>query len=233
MRSTPISTACITGWGQPIDALKSIAPEDAIHVDFARHNSANAALLEISNCAKECELVIGWSLGGQLALRAIATGMLRPRKLVLLAAPFQFVRKEHPPIGMPKDTFAQFLENYEKNPKATLKKAWGLIAMDDSNEQHVREYLNAHDKDQLIHYPWLAWLHILESYSCHNLYLEEAPETLILHGNKDLVVYPEQSDHIKALLPHATLKTLEGCGHAPHWHDSKQVRTLIEEFIHV
>lgn len=225
-------TACLTGWGQPADALKSIAP-DAIHIDYTRHSSANAALLEITAQAREAHLLIGWSLGGQLALRAIATGMIAPKKLVLIAAPYQFVKSPVLPIGMPADTFATFKQNYANNPIATLNKAWALIAKDDDNAHHVRERLAAQDKEQLSHYPWEAWLTILEQYNCRNLYLDEAPETLIIHGDKDYVVYPQQSEKMLTILPKATLHTLKGCGHAPHWHNSQHIQELIAAHAHV
>ncbi|NBX30079.1 alpha/beta fold hydrolase, partial [bacterium] len=179
--------ACLSGWGQPHDALECVAP-GATHIDYARHDSANAALLHIAAHARDHDVVIGWSLGGQLAVRAIAAGMLRTRALVLIAAPFQFVKNAQLPLGMPQDLFATFRANFARKPHATLNKAWELIAKDDSNDHHVRGQLATQDREAVLRGHWLAWLDLLEQYSAQGLLIENAPPTLLVHGEKDLVV---------------------------------------------
>ncbi len=228
--------ACLSGWGQPADALASIIPPSATsitHIDYARHESANAALLHIAEKAKGCDMVVGWSLGGQLALRAIASGIFHPSRLVLIAAPFQFVKNAALPLGMPRDLFEKFRDNYDKTPLATLKKAWELISKDDSNAQTVRNHLLATDKEELLTKNWGNWLQILENFTCKDLYTAESPPTLLIHGDRDLVVYPEQSEKMLTILPRARLETFPGCGHAPHWHDAARVQSLITAHAHV
>ncbi|MBY0406517.1 MAG: alpha/beta hydrolase [Rickettsiales bacterium] len=222
--------ACISGWGQPANALESLVPEraTATHVDYARHDSVSAAILHIAEKARGCNMVVGWSLGGQLALRAIASGMLKPERLVLLSTPFQFVKNESLPIGMPTDTFAKFQENYAKNPERTLKKAWELIAKDDTNAETVQNRLNAQDKTEVLNKNWGHWLEILQNYSCKELHTAETPPTILVHGNRDLVVFHEQSEQLMGILPAARLETLPGCGHAPHWHAPEHLKALIE-----
>lgn len=224
--------ACLSGWGQPANALASLVP-GALHIDYSRHSSANAALLEIAAQARGHEIIIGWSLGGQLALRAIAAGLVKARKLVLIAAPFQFVSQAQNPLGMPQDMFEKFRANYERNPEQTLHKAWELIAKDDANEETVRSHLLAQDRAAVLRQPWLYWLDALSSYSCESLYVDETPDTLIIQGARDLVVYPEQANALKGLLPAAKLHRLGGSGHAPHWHDGAMLNQLIMEFTHV
>jgi len=221
-------TLTISGWGQPHDALAHLAPT-AKHIDFARHQSAHAALLDIAAHNPTPDLVIGWSLGGQLAVRAIAAGILKPKKLVLIAAPFQFVKRPELPIGMPRDLFDKFRDNYARNPLQTLTKAWELIHKDDTNEQIVRAHLEKHDKQALLTKDWLRWLDLLEEFSCENLYLADFPPTILIHGDGDLVVYPEQSVYFAKAIPHAKHIILPGCGHAPHWHAAQLVKQVIHE----
>jgi pimeloyl-ACP methyl ester carboxylesterase len=217
----------ISGWGQPHDALSALFPE-ARPVDFARHSSVSAALLDIAAHAPEPDMVIGWSLGGQLLVRAIAAGMLKPRKLVLIATPFQFVKTAELPMGMPRDLFDKFRDNYRRNPEQTLTKAWELICKDDTNAKEISAHLALHDKKALLAKDWLRWLELLEAFSCKDLHMADFPSTLLIHGDRDLVVYPEQSLHFAQAIPHAKLFTIEGCGHAPHWHDADKVREAIQ-----
>lgn len=214
----------ISGWGQPHDALSSIAP-DATHVDYAQLSNAEAALAAIAKAAAGHDLVVGWSLGGQLAVRAIAAGMITPKKLVLIATSFRFVKKKNG-IGMPRDTFQMFRDNYAANPERTLKKAWELIAYNDTREQEVKRHLARQDMKKALAGNWLAWLDDLEHFSCEGLVFKDFPSTLLIHGDCDAVVRHEQSQRFMEALPEARLVTIPGCGHAPHWHDAAEMQRL-------
>jgi len=154
---------------------------------------------------------------------------LKPRKLVLISAPFQFVKTPEIPIGMPRDLFDKFRDNYERNPLQTMSKAWELIHKDDTIAASVRDHLAKHDKQIVIGKNWLGWLDILGDFTCEGLHLADFPPTIIIHGDRDLVVYPEQSAYFSKAIPHAKLMMISGCGHAPHWHNTDAVRKLIYE----
>ena len=229
----------LSGWGQPHNALHDVAP-GALAIDYARHTSAQAALLDMAAQAKDASTIIGWSLGGQLAVRAIASGLLKPKKLVLIAAPFQFVA--HPPsclppqaggLGMPADLYQIFRDNYAANPERTLVKAWATIVKGDTKAHDIRRHLERQDKSVLISKPWLAWLDVLHSFSCSDLTFADFPPTLLIHGREDAVVYHAQSEKFTAAIQGAKLVTLEGCGHAPQWHSTALIQQLISDFTHV
>lgn len=215
----------LSGWGQPADALKIIAP-DAVFVNFADLD-APFALDAIAEAGKDCDLAIGWSLGGQLLVRAVAAGMMRPKKLALIAPSFRFV-KQGGGIGMPQDTFRMFRDNYAANPKRTLKKAWDLIAYRDAREAKVKEHLARQDIKKALAGNWLSWLDDLEQFSCETLVFKDFPPSILIHGDRDEVVYPEQARRFMDVLPQARLELFRGCGHAPHWHDAEKVRELIQ-----
>lgn len=228
----------VSGWGQPADALAAVAP-DAAFVNFADLD-ARFTLDAIAEAGKDCELAIGWSLGGQLLVRAIAAGMMRPKKLVLVATSFQFVASPllPPPasggsknIGMPRDTFRMFRDNYAENPERTLRKAWDLIAYGDTREAEVKKHLAREDMKKALAGNWLAWLDDLERFSCEGLVLDDFPPTLLIHGDRDAVVRYEQSERFLERLPQARLVTFSGCGHAPHWHDAKRAKEEIKNHV--
>lgn len=211
----------LSGWGQPYHALEHIAPE-ADHVDYTA-----------SEIMSEHDAIIGWSLGGQLAVRAIAAGRAKPKKLVLIAAPFQFVATPEKKLGMPRDQFDKFRDNYAKNPARTLTKAWELIAKNDSKAEHIRTRSGAYDITQEQQRPWLEWLDNLNAFSCDVLDFSDFPPTLLIHGAGDVVVSAEQSHAFAKAIPQAKQFILPESGHAPHWHDEALVRRAIEEFLHV
>lgn len=218
----------LSGWGQPYDALEPIV-SSATHFDYSDFENVPDALGALAEVGKNYDALIGWSLGGQLAVRAISAGLIRPKKLVLIGAPFQFVRSDFLNLGMPQDQFQKFRDNYANNSARTLAKAWELVAIGDKNSEIVKEHLQKQNKDKMLAKNWLNWLDLLNGFSCNSLDFSNFPHTLLLHGAQDLVVSHNQAQEFAKNIPSAKHILLENSGHAPHWHDSAQVRKHILE----
>lgn len=223
----------LSGWGQQHGTLADIVPKDAAHFDYADYTDIERALHGIADAARGCDVVVGWSLGGQLAVRAVAAGLMRPNKLVLIGVPFQFVHSDKHKIGMPRDTFSKFRNNYEKNPARTLSKAWDLIVLNDKNHEQVMVQLEKYDKAKMLKKDWLRWLDMLDGFSCRELDFSGFPPSLILQGAQDAVVGHTQAHEFAKMIPQAKHIILPDAGHAPHWHDPHLVRQHIEEYLRV
>ncbi len=224
-------SCALSGWGQPHDALVTIAP-GAVHVDYAVHADIPAALTTIEREAAGADAVIGWSLGGLLAVLAMAKGILAPKRLVLIGTPYQFVKSDVLPLGMAEDTYLQFRGNYAENPARTLKKAHALIAHGDRCADGVQA-LARQAGQRMPPREWLFWLDALGGLSAEALSFAHFPPALLLHGRNDAVVGFGQAERFHARLPNSQLHVFEGCGHAPHWHDAGVVNALVGAFIHV
>lgn len=224
--------ACLSGWGQSPAALSHLWP-GATSIDYAALPGEAEALARIEAQARGCELLIGWSLGGQLLVRAVAERRLSPRALVLIATPYQFVAQPGLTLGMPREVYRKFCDNFGRYPQKTLKKAWELIHLDDKNGENVRLQLEKQDKDAILAQNWHEWLQYLDRFTCKTLSMTRFPPTLIVHGTQDHVVRYEQSGHFHAAIPQARLLTLEDCGHAPHWHDADALRAAIGAILDV
>lgn len=217
--------ATLTGWGHPHDALAAIAP-DARHIDYAQLTDWDAALTHAADAAQNAQIVIGWSLGGFIAAHLIAERLIRPEKLVLISAPFQFVASASVPAGMGRQTFDQFRDNYRISSERTLKKSYQLIMKDDKHASHIATHLNT-SKERLADHDWLFWLNQLEARSCEGLDFSHFPHTILIHGSHDAVTSSDQAQLFATRLPNATTHIIEDCGHAPHWHDTARVKGLI------
>ena len=218
----------LSGWGQPYDALADLLPE-ATHMEYAHHEAIDQALDSIADTGQGYDVIIGWSLGGQLAARAIAAGKIKPKKLVLLATPFQFVEIGKNGIGMKRDTFEIFYHNFMKNPARTLNKAWDLVHYMDTQAKFIKDQLSTFSKDAVLTRNWLNWLALINGYSCKELDFQSFPPTLIVHGTRDAVVGVEQAECFVKHIASARLEIWQDCGHAPHWHDRNRLRSLIME----
>lgn len=222
----------LSGWGQPHDSLKVIAP-DALHVAYGHYTKPDQALSSIAQHAVGADVVIGWSLGAQLALRATLAGLMKPKRLVLIAPPFQFVRNQTRQIGMPRDQFEKFAANYHKNPERTLIKSHELLVMNDKYADHIRrQYFPVQFKPSADS-NWQHWLSELEQFSFSVLPHAEIPPTLLIHGKNDVVVGHEHSDYFLDSFPNITRVSLDECGHAPHWHHPEYISEIIKDHCRV
>lgn len=215
-----MSSLILSGWTQPIDALAAIAP-DAQQFDYSRYDSPEASFEGLENF-KHTQHVIAWSMGGQLALRAIAAGVLAPEHLTLIAAPYQFVGQG----GMDPLTFEQFRANYARNPARTKTRFHGLVAKGDKDFSRVMEMLGHHPEVENTA-RWLPWLDDLGQASLAGMDLSAAPPTLLLHGTEDHIVPFGQSARLAAQLPQVELSCWDEVGHAPHVHDATRLRAEI------
>ncbi len=223
------TTITLTGWGQPAEALQALVPH-ARPVCYAALADTKRALALIAEEGANAQTVIGWSLGGQLAVRAIAQGMIHPKKLILIATPYQFVESDTLLLGMKQDTFDTFKHNYAVNPKRTLRKAHALIALGDSKQEQVRHMLEQQSIEALLEIDWYYWLSELEHFSCQSLSYHNFPETILIHGLQDAVVAPAQLHAFDGRLPKTVIHCIDGgVGHAPHWHDPDRLTRIMNE----
>ncbi len=209
----------LSGWGQPHDALRVVLP-GAVHLDYSEAQDVERAMAMLVREAASAHTVVGWSLGGQLAVRAVANKVIAPRLLVLIAAPFQFVEQDTLPLGMDRSAFAQFCEQYQANPKRALRKFSALVTYGDANRDEVTARLGEPNSSV----DWLAWLEELANFSAEPLDFSGFPPTILLHGLQDAVVSADQSRAYADRIPQATLELWPHAAHAPHLHDVERFR---------
>jgi pimeloyl-[acyl-carrier protein] methyl ester esterase len=174
------------------------------------------------------DLAIGWSLGGQLLVRAVAAGRVTPKALLLLGAPFQHVADAHFPQGVPLGAASEYRENYRHAPMETLKQFMGYIGYGDRFATRIIRSLNQHIT------LWdngLFWLDELMRTSCRILDFSRFPKTILVHGTEDKVISPENAKAFKAKIPHAELLLWSDCGHAPHLHNPDVLRKVIANHV--
>lgn len=214
-----MTTLLLSGWTQPTDALAHLA-DDAVLFDYSDYATPDEAI-EAMRKIKPTHAV-GWSMGGQLALRAMTAGAIAPKHLTLIAAPQRFVGAH----GMGQETFHLFRESYATDPARTKMRFNGLIAKGDARMREVMEMLGHHPKVEDVA-RWLGWLDDLGRYEFPHATLASAVPILIIHGMNDHIVPHAQGEQLARQLPNATLNSWANVGHAPHVHDVVRVRAEI------
>ena len=144
---------CLSGWGQKFDSLEFIFNEanfDPFFVssfDYLQFDNFDKFVSNFQSQNLNPEIVIGWSLGGQNALRLIEAEIIKPKLLILIAPPFQMVKNEKIKAAMAKNTFEEFYNNFTNAPDRTLKQFAVLTAMNDKNASQIAKNLDICDKN--------------------------------------------------------------------------------------
>ncbi|MDA7978402.1 MAG: alpha/beta hydrolase [Pirellulales bacterium] len=219
-------TLTLSGWGHAPDTLRLISP-DAECLDYTSFRDTDEVFEQMAKRARSVDRIIAWSLGGQLAVRAIAAKIIRPRLLTLIATPYQFVETADLPLGMDRSQFAEFRERYIRDPQKTLKKAWNLVAWNDARARAVRQAMRSQDFNRVAEVDWLPWLDVLGAFSCEEIDFSGFPNTLLVHGKNDAVVHYLHSLRFADRIENATLLVWNQCGHAPHWYDGVKLQRWI------
>lgn len=224
-----MSVLAINGWAQKADSIRSILPESADLVGYGDCNNVEEVFKRIAATNPEPDVMVGWSLGGQLALRAVAAGVARPKKLVLLGAPYQMVADKHFKGGTPKMMVLASRAALATNAEFMLREFQaGMLAKGDSKEAAIKATAPAY-LAPVEGMEWLFWFDELERFSCRHLDFSGFPPTHIIHGDNDAVIPFANAEHLHAQIAGSTLHKLEKCGHAPHWHDENFVKTIITD----
>ena len=130
----------ITGWGGGAELLKPLheALEQQGH-SVERINIFNVlnddVLQQHVELAVEYDVIIGWSLGGQLAtilVNQIQQQYAEQKVLITLASNPCFVAQADWITAMPVETFMQFKQSFEQDAITTLKR-FGLLVCQGAN----------------------------------------------------------------------------------------------------
>jgi pimeloyl-ACP methyl ester carboxylesterase len=223
----------LAGWAQKPSSLNSILSSfpsyQIIHFDYSRFSNTQDCFIALKNLNIQPKIIAGWSLGGQIAARTIATKIFNPELLILLSTPFEFVKSPKIAAAMPEASFDVFRENFVKNSARTLEKFSLLMMIGDSKrakELADNLYLTEENYQNLI-----FWLDELKHFSGHDLNFTDFPKTLIIHGQGDMVVNILQAKIFADKINNSSLKILANCGHFPHISNFSEVQNFIQPYL--
>jgi pimeloyl-ACP methyl ester carboxylesterase len=243
---------CLSGWAQSSNSLDCVTAKLAnnyqiINFDYSQFYNIESCFLAIKNLEIDPEIILGWSLGGQIATRLIAKKIFSPKLLILISAPFQFVKLSSSgssfgssfgslannnfciPAAMPERTFKTFRQNFILNSTQTLEKFSVLMMMNDKNR--AKELAKNLCINQNNYVNLAFWLDELGKFSCFDLNFSHFPQTIILHGEEDLVVHHSQAKIFAKKIIDSKINIIVNCGHCPHISHSILITKIICDFV--
>jgi pimeloyl-[acyl-carrier protein] methyl ester esterase len=168
-------------------------------------------------CALDRPLILGWSLGAQVALRAFPSIRRRIAGLVLVGATPRFTAAEGWPHGLPARQVEVLAQRFRRDPARTRARFLADLLAPAEREALGGERLAA--LDGAMPPPEtgaaLAGLEALATVDLRPGLADVDRPLLVLHGAEDPICPAGAGRALAAAVPGAELAVLEGAGHAP------------------
>jgi malonyl-CoA O-methyltransferase len=238
-----INLALLHGWGcdsrtwQPlVESLKNHASLTLIDLPgFGSRSvlpefSLDAVLDVIAAQLPEKSIVMGWSLGGMLAIQLAARFPERVTAVISLAANLKFVASADYIPAMPRAVNRQFNQSFAQDPQATLKLFGGLLVQGDANERALLKQLRRNDAAEVSD-NWLQALQLLSVLDNREAFVQLQQPGLHILAEKDALVPIAAAAVMRDLNASQQVVELENTAHALHWSKPQEVVNLVAQFL--
>jgi len=244
--SQPVSDDIVLlhGWGSASQSWQPLIP--------ALQNSANVIALDLpgfgnspvipefaldavvqliaAQLPAKCVL-IGWSLGGMLAVQIAARYPHKISRLITLATNAKFVASRDYETAMPLAVNRQFNKGFASDPQSTLKLFGGLLAQGDTNERALLKKIRALAEPDKINPNWLQALALLAQLDNREAFVQLTQPGLHLLAEKDALVPVAVAQALAQFNSQQTVQVSAGAAHALHWSHPELVVQAIQDFI--
>lgn len=179
-------------------------------------------------------VVMGWSMGVQVALQAFPALRSRVAALILVGGTPRFTTCDGYPHGKPavevKGMEVRLRRDYQKTMGDFFKGMFAEGEMDAAQYQRIVHeiVMGGRSPD---HEAARQALQILSAADLRQQLPDVDRPVLLVHGELDTICPAGASVYMAQRLPQATLKLIPGCGHAPFMTRPEEFNAVVREFL--
>jgi pimeloyl-[acyl-carrier protein] methyl ester esterase len=232
------------GWGFTgaiwSELAARLAPRFRVHApDLPGHGRAPAcspytmeALAEAiaQGAPRRCH-VVGWSLGGEIALAWARRAPRQVRRLALIGATPCFAARPGWPCATPRAALREFERRLAEDRAGTLARFVAAQAKGDARARRLAATLARTSAGAAPDGVLAAGLDALAAADLRGRLHEVTQPVLVLHGARDRIVPPAAGRRLAAALPNARFEPMRSCGHAPFLSQPGKVARALREFL--
>jgi pimeloyl-[acyl-carrier protein] methyl ester esterase len=177
--------------------------------------------------------VLGWSLGGMLALKLTSCSQERVEKLIMMASSAKFVQAENWKAAQTKAVMQQFSEQLEQDAAMTIKRFASLQAQGTEASEKITRQLRAilaqAPKPSLLGLK--SGLSVLETLDLRDKLSDIKTPILMLLGEHDQLV-PQAVGHLSQTF-NSAVKThiVKDAAHVPFMSHQDETYRTVEQFL--
>ena len=241
------SLLMIHGWGvnseiwvSLVDELKLFASVYLIDLP-GMGGSSSISPYTLDNIAKEIKAnvpikkfnILGWSLGGQVAMSLAIRMPEFVEKLILMSTTPCFVEKKDWSYGVNKQFFSNFEMEAKQNLNNSLMKFFLIQTRDIDDSKNVMKFL----KNKFIELKdenkggMESALNVLKETDLRNEVQKIDKPTLIIAGDKDRLTSSKASIWLYEKIKGATLKEIKGANHMPFISHRETMTESVKKFL--
>lgn len=234
------------GWGCDNQSWQPLVPvlqafADVIVVDLPGFGASapapgfdlDAVLQRIEECLPSRCVLVGWSLGGMLAVALAERCPDRVQRVITLASNLSFVARPGWPDAMAPAVNRRFNGSFQADPALAWRRFTGLMAQGDSTERDLLKRLRQAFKGPAANAEaWHDALQQLAQIDNRERFQRLAQPGLHIYAGADALVPSAAADAVAALgQRQQRVQVIAGAGHALHWSRPVEVAESIGRFL--
>ena len=173
--------------------------------------------------------LVGWSMGGRVALKLYELYKELMGSLVLVATTPHYLKTPDYPYGIPRKFFTDLKERIKADPQKGLNYFRNLVFAKEKNPKELKDVFiekQAADIAQLF-----AVLDSLEFEDLRPILPTITAPTLLVHGELDQVCYLGNSEYMAGQIKGSRLEIIKGAAHAPFLTKPEVFNRIVLEFL--
>jgi pimeloyl-[acyl-carrier protein] methyl ester esterase len=174
--------------------------------------------------------VVGWSLGGEIALAWARRAPRQVRRLALIGATPCFAARPGWPCATPRAVLREFGRRLADDRAGTLARFIAAQAKGDARGRRLAGTLARASADKTPDGVLAAGLDVLLAADLRGKLGDVGQPALVLHGAHDRIVPPAAGRRLAAGLPDARFELMRSCAHAPFLSQPGKVVQRLREF---
>ena len=221
----------IHGWASVPDVwhglIEKLDHDNVINLALPGYDGAeadwqNPVASILPHIPEQCHLV-GWSLGGNLAMEIVKAVPERVASVATIATVPNFVVNSAWPWAMPSELYLSFINGFMAAPLLMLKRFAALQAKGDANARQIAKALLALADESKLHVlqDSLAWLGRTNQ---SDDWLRVSRPHLAIYGDSDAIVPAAAAEHCQRSV------VIPQCGHAPMISHPDELLSALQAF---
>ena len=174
--------------------------------------------------------LVGWSMGGMIAISFISQHPEYVKKLVLVSTPAKFVVSEDYDVGISHAVMQSFINKLRKSPVRMLGNFASLILKNADFKKEdlnlIKKSSNISNKDEI-----LQNLLLLRDCDLRDKLHSIKVPTLIIHGKGDMICPYACADYMHSKIKNSVLHAFESAGHVLFVTKHEEFNNLLDGFL--